>query len=140
MVRACHLLGFVAACSATAAFADARVSATKEGVALTIFRVSDKAIVCLSTRAPVHLSGEFGIHASWSGGATSPAKPIELYSKQDYFTTPVRVELPLPPQARMVRVEVGACIENESCDAVEFSYDLRRLKPSADAAPEACAP
>jgi hypothetical protein len=140
MIRARHLVGLVAACSASAALADPRASTTKEGVALTIFRAPDKAIVCLSTRAPVHLSGEFGIRASWSGRAASQQKPVELYSKQDYFATPVRLELPLPPQARLVHIEVGACIENESCDAVEFQYDLRRLQASADAATASCQP
>jgi len=138
MVRA-FLAGILVAGLLSAALADTRSSTVKEGVALTIIRAPDKAIVCLSTRAPVHLSGEYGIHASWSGGA-SQAKPIELYSKQDYFATPVQLELPLPRQARLVHVEVGACIENESCDTVEFNYDLRRLKPSADAAASSCAP
>jgi hypothetical protein len=140
MLHVARVVGFVAVFIATTAAADTRASATKEGVALTIFRAPDKAILCLSTQAPVHLSGEFGIHASWSGRAASQAKPIELYSKQDYFTTPVRLELPLPPEARLVRVEVGACIANESCDAVEFKYDLRRLTPSPDRAPASCAP
>ena len=139
MVRAFLIGSLMAACLLSAALAGTRGSTVKEGVALTIIREPDKAIVCLSTRAPVHLSGEYGIHASWSGGAPQ-AKPIELYSKQDYFATPVQLELPLPRQARLVHVEVGACIENESCDTVEFNYDLRRLKPSADAASPSCEP
>jgi hypothetical protein len=125
--------------AAPAARADTRGTVVKEGVQLTIFRAADRAVVCLSTRPPVHLSGEFGIHASWSASAASPqSKPVELYSKQDYFATPLRLELPLPRQARVVRVEVGACIADESCDAVELNYDLRRLRPSAEPAPVTC--
>ena len=141
MIRTACIVAFVALCFTVPARAETKASAFKEGIAFTIFRAPDKAVICLSTRAPVHLSGEFGIHASWVGRAASPqAKPIELYSKQDYFATPVRIELPLPREARMVRVEVGACIENDSCDAVEFKYDLRRLKPSAESVPASCAP
>lgn len=133
MIRAACIVAAAVVGFTPAAHADAKATASKEGVALTIFRAPDKAVFCLSTRAPVHLSGEYGIHASWS----AKAKPVELYAK-DYFATPVRVELPLPREARMVRVEVGACVENDSCDMVEFEYDLRRLKISAEAAPASC--
>jgi hypothetical protein len=98
-------------------------------------------VLCLSARPPLQLSGEYGIHASWSPRASSrQAKPVELYSKDEHFPLPVRVELPLPPEARMVRVEVGACVENDSCDMVEINYDLRRLTPSAESIAASCPP
>ena len=131
---ACAVLLLMAS---TAAHADGQFFASKEGVAIAVFRDSDKAVVCLSARAPVHLSGEYGIHASWSGGSPSRAKPVELYDKNN-FVSPVRLELPLPADARTMRVEVGACVENQSCDMVEFNTDLKRLKVSASAAPSSC--
>lgn len=138
MIRACLIM--IAAALAGPANAGSRASATKDGVALTIFRAADKAVLCLSTRAPVQLSGDYGIHVSWSGRAASlQAKPVELYSKEEHFPLPVRVELPLPRDARTVRVEVGACVESDSCDMVEIRYDLRRLQASTAAAPS-CAP
>lgn len=123
---------------ATAARADGQYFAAKGGVEIAVFRDQQKAVVCLSTRAPVHLSGEYGIHASWSGGGSpSRAKPIELYDKNN-FVTPVRFELILPADAQAMRVEVGACVTDESCDMVEFNTDLKRLKVSARAAPASC--
>jgi hypothetical protein len=140
MIRAC-LIVIAATCLATPACADSRASTTKDGIALTIFRSADKAVLCLSARPPLQLSGEYGIHASWSARVSSrQAKPVELYSKDEHFPLPVRVELPLPPQARMVRVEVGACVENDSCDMVEINYDLRRLTPSAESVAASCRP
>jgi hypothetical protein len=135
MIRAVFVIAFVMI--AAAANADGQFFASKEGVAIAVFRDPDKAVVCLSTRAPVHLSGEYGIHASWTGGAPSRAKPVDLYDKNN-FVTPVRLELPLPADARAMRVEVGACVENESCDMVEFNTDLKRLKVLASAAPTSC--
>jgi hypothetical protein len=135
MIRA--LLIVFAAALASPAFAE-QASATKGGVALTILRAADRAVLCLSARPPVQLSGEYGIHASWSGAAAPRAKPVELYSKEEHFPLPVRVELPLPREARMVRIEVGACIDDDSCDMVEFNYDLRRLKASNGTAPLSC--
>jgi hypothetical protein len=123
------MIALLAACCTSPCWAES-ASASKQGVALTIHRAADKAVLCLSTRAPVQLSGEYGVHASWSGRV--PAKPLELYSKEEHFPLPVRVELPLPRDARALRVEVGACIDNDSCDMVEFNYDLRRLKASGD--------
>jgi hypothetical protein len=97
----------------------------KDRVSAKLHRDPLKAIVCLSARDPVHLSGEYGIHVSWTPKARA-TKDIELYSKSDYFAVPVRVEVPLPRDARTVKVEVGACVEGDYCDSVEMNLELRK--------------
>jgi hypothetical protein len=97
----------------------------KDRVSAKLHRDLSKAVVCLSARDPVHLSGEYGIHVSWTPKARA-AKDIELYSKSDYFAVPVRVEVPLPRDARTVKVEVGACVEGDYCDSVEMNLELRK--------------
>ena len=97
----------------------------KDRVSAKLYRGPSKAIVCLSARDPVHLSGEYGIHVSWAPKARQ-AKDVELYSKSDYFAVPVRVEVPLPRDARTLKVEVGACVQGDYCDSVEMSLDPRK--------------
>ena len=97
----------------------------KDRVSAKLYRGASKAVVCLSARDPVHLSGEYGIHVSWAPKARE-AKDVELYSKSDYFAVPVRVEVPLPRDVRTVKVEVGACVAGDYCDSVEMSLDPRK--------------
>jgi hypothetical protein len=97
----------------------------KDHVSAKLYRAPLKAVVCLSARDPVHLSGEYGVHVSWIPHAQR-AKEIELYSKAEYFPVPVRVEVPLPRDARTVKVEVGACVANDYCDSVELNMELRK--------------
>ena len=47
------LLLIAAVCLADPALADSKATATKEGVALTVYRAPDRAVFCLSTRKPV---------------------------------------------------------------------------------------
>jgi len=108
----------------TAASADPLV-VTKQRVSAKLYRGPLKAIVCLSVRDPVQLSGEYGVHVSWSP-RMEQGKEIELYSKDGYFSVPVRVEVPLPREARTVKVEVGACVANDYCDSVEMNLELRK--------------
>lgn len=100
---------------------------TKSHVSAKLYRGPLKAVVCLSAHDPVHLSGEYGVHVSWAPRpGKEPAKEVDLYSKTEYFSVPVRVEVPLPREARSVRVEVGACVANDYCDSVELNLELRK--------------
>lgn len=106
--------------------ADAEPSiVARDRVSAKLYRAPFKAVVCLSARDPVRLSGEYGVHVAPVPNPRQ-AKDIELYSKADYFAVPVRVEIPLPSEARSVRVEVGACVENDYCDSVELKLELRK--------------
>jgi hypothetical protein len=97
----------------------------KDHVSAKLYRGASKAIVCLSARDPVHLSGEYGVHVSWTP-RPQQAKDIDLYSKADYFPVPLRVEVPLRDDARLLKIEVGACVENDYCDSVELNLELRK--------------
>lgn len=130
----CRLIATVVALAAlTQASADPLI-VVKDRVSAKLYRAPLKAVVCLSARDPVHLSGEYGVHVSWTPRARQ-VKDLDLYTKADYFTVPVRVEVPLPRDARTIKVEVGACVANDYCDSVELSMELRKapLEPAADA-------
>jgi hypothetical protein len=99
---------------------------TKSHVSAKLYRGPFKAVVCLSAYDPVHLSGEYGVHVSWAPQPGKQPKEVELYSKTEYFSVPVRVEVPLPREARSVRVEVGACVANDYCDSIELNLELRK--------------
>src|SRR5882724_1865067 len=62
--------------------------AEREGVVVQIIRRADRAVVCLRSRPPVQLSGEYGVHASW-GSKVSPKESIAIYTGQEYFTAPL---------------------------------------------------
>jgi hypothetical protein len=137
----CTLIAVVAGLAAsTPAAAGALASREDNGVTARLYRTADKTVLCLSTRDKVHLSGDYGIHVSW----TTPGRPragqnLDLKSKAAYFAPPVRVDLPVPRDTRTVQVEVGACVENDSCNPVEFSFQYWKLA-AADVEPPACAP
>jgi hypothetical protein len=107
-------------------------SAEREGVVVQIFRRADRAVVCLRSRPPVQLSGEYGVHASW-GTKASPRESIAVYTAQEYFTAPLKIELALPRADLTLNLDIGACIPGELCNAVEFSHDLRKLVTAAAA-------
>lgn len=110
------------------------------GVTARLYRAPDKTVLCLSTRNKVHLSGDYGIHVSWTApGPPTPDQSVDLKSETEYFSPPVRIDLPVPRDTRTIKVEVGACIENDSCNPVEFSFPYSRLAASA-AAPSSCTP
>jgi hypothetical protein len=140
MIRPSCIVAILAAWPASSN-AGTAASESKDGVTLAINRGPAQAVLCLSTKPRVKLSGEYGIHASWSAReASSPGKAVDLHSKHDYFPQPVRVEFPLPQEARFVRVDVGACVGNDYCNPVEFKYDLRRLRPTAMPERDFCKP
>jgi hypothetical protein len=107
-------------------------SAEREGVVVQIFRRADRAVVCLRSRPPVQLSGEYGVHASW-GAKASPTESIAVYTAQEYFSAPLKIELGLPRADLTLNLDIGACIPGELCNAVEFSHDLRKLVTAAAA-------
>lgn len=123
MRNVCLTVAMLGLAFAGQAAADPSVVA-KDRVSAKLYRGPSKAIVCLSARDPVHLSGEYGVHVSWTP-RPQQAKDIDLYSKADYFAVPLRVEVPLPRDARLLKVEVGACVENDYCDSVELNLELR---------------
>jgi hypothetical protein len=107
-------------------------SAEREGIAVQIFRREDRAVICLRSRPPVQLSGEYGVHASW--GAKAPSgESIAVYTAQEYFTAPLKIELALPRTDLTLNLDIGACIPGQQCNVAEFSHDLRKLVPSAAA-------
>jgi hypothetical protein len=125
MRRACWPVAIVLALSALTQVAAEPLVVAKDRVSARLYRGPSKAIVCLSAREPVQLSGEYGVHVSWSPAAQRD-REIELYSKAEHFPVPVRVEVPLPREARMLKVEVGACVANDYCDSVELNLELRK--------------
>jgi hypothetical protein len=100
--------------------------AEREGVIVQILRRSDRAVICLRSRPPVQLSGEYGVHASW-GPKASPRDSIAVYTGQEYFTAPLKIELAIPRADLTLNLDIGACTPGELCNAVEFSHDLRKL-------------
>lgn len=104
--------------------------AEREGVVVQIIRRSDRGVICLRSRPPVQLSGEYGVHASW-GPKTSTRDSIAVYTGQEYFTAPLKIELAIPRADLTLNLDIGACIPGELCNAVEFSYDLRKLPIAA---------
>jgi hypothetical protein len=118
--------------------------AESEGVIVKIFKQADRAVLCLSTRAPVHLSGEYGIHAWWGppGSARSkpPAADAVFYTELESFPTPLQLELPLPQNKPALHVDVGACVVNDYCNSVEFTFNVKTMRPSPTDRPIACAP
>src|SRR5690349_17853624 len=119
------LIAIILGLTAQMAAAAEPLIVTKDRVSARLYRGPLKAIVCLSARDPVRLSGEYGVHVSWSP-RMEQGKEIELYTKGEYFPVPVRVEVPLPRDARTLKVEVGACVANDYCDSVEMNLELRR--------------
>jgi hypothetical protein len=107
-------------------------SAERDGVAVQVFRRADRAVICLRSRPPVQLSGEYGVHASW-GAKASPKDSIAVYTAGEYFSAPLKIELALPRADLTLNLDIGACISGEQCNAVEFSHDLRKLVTTAAA-------
>lgn len=110
------------------------------GVTARLYRAMDRTVLCLSTRDKVHLSGDYGIHVSWTTSRRPrPGQNLDLKSEAEYFPAAVRVDLQVPHDARTVRVEVGACVQDDSCNSVEFSFQYWKLI-AAGAEPPSCTP
>jgi hypothetical protein len=138
----CTLIAVVAGLAAPGpAMAGALASREDNGITARLYRAADKTVLCLSTHDKVHLSGDFGIHVSWTTpGRPRPGQNLDLKSKTAYFAPPVRLDLPVPRDTRTVQVEVGACVENDSCNPVEFRFQYWKLTTAAPEAPSSCEP
>jgi hypothetical protein len=105
-----------------------------EGVAIKIYRNADKAVLCLSARTPVQMSGEYGVHVSWrktSAPTEKPASVIDFATEDEHFPSPLRLDVPIPKAAPVIGLDLGACVDNDRCAPIDIKFDVGKL-PAQD--------